>query len=204
MLLAIEGVTVHEGSHELTVSCGGEEYLMTEADFLSMGISESGEADTEKLRFASEKLSCIKKAETYLSYSDFSEKKLKEKLNGKFEEEIISAVINLLSEKGYIDDSSLAGRWADELVKTRYWGRIRIKNYLYEKGFRREDIENALGCVNEEALEENLSFLIGRESSGGKYDLSDGKSKVKLSNYLYRMGYSWDEIKQTLTRYEKE
>jgi len=203
-MLPVESVIVHDDRHEITVSCGGEDYLITESDFLSLGISESGEVDCEKLSFAAEKLSCIKKAQSYLSNGDLSVRKLTEKLKAKFVEEIISPVITLFIDKGYLDDARLAEQWTDELAEKRRWGKIRIKNYLYEKGFAREDITAALENADEAMFAENLVFLIKREAGSSKYDISDKKSTAKLCNFLFRTGYSWDEIRPALAEYTKE
>lgn len=199
-ILPVDGITVHDERHEIAVACGGEDYLITEADFLALGISQSGTVDIEKLSFFAEKLACIKKAQSYLSSGDLSTRRLGEKLKltKSFGDDVISAVINLLTEKGYLDDSSLAERRADELAEKRRWGKMRIKNYLYEKGFTRDDINNALENTDANIFTENLTILIKREVAGKKYDLSDRKSKAKLGNFLFRAGYSWDEIKSAL------
>lgn len=201
MILPVTSVTADKASHEITVVCGGE-YRITEADFLSLGIAETGEADTDRLSFCDSKLRCIKKSESYLSYGDHSEKKMREKLKGKFEEDVIDEVMKLLVKRGYIDDASLAERYASELARTRLWGRKRIAQYLFTKGFCRSDIENACGSVDDETYHENLLALI--EKSVSKYDLSDRTSVSKFMNTLYRNGYGWDEIKSALSDYVEE
>lgn len=201
MILPVTSVIDDKASHEITVFCGGE-YRVTEADFLSLGIAESGECDTEKLEFCSQKLCCIKKSESYLSYGDHSEKKLREKLRNKFAPEVIDEVMMLLVRKGYVDDASLAERYVSELMRTRLWGKKRIAQYLMTKGFSRNDIENALESADDEAYHDNLITLIEKNIS--KYDLSDRNSVSKFMNSLYRSGYDWDEIRSAVSDYIKE
>ncbi len=199
----VESVIVHGERHEITVACGGEDYLITEADFLASGIAESGEADLEKLAFYAEKLLCIKKASLYLSNGDLSGRRFAEKLAAKnqFNAEVITAVTALFTEKGYLDDLRLAERFTEELASKRRWGKIRIKSYLYQKGFKREDIAAAVENADESVFVENLSYLIEHGVSGGKYDIADKKSLSKLGNSLLHAGYSWDEIKPAISDY---
>ncbi len=201
MILPVTSVIADKASHEISVVCGGE-YRITEADFLSLGIAGSGECDTEKLEFCAQKLTCIKKAESYLSYGDHSEKKMREKLKGKFPDEVIDTVIKLLVKRGYIDDTSLAARYASELARTRLWGKKRIAQYLFAKGFRRDDIENAVESMDDETYRGNLMALIDKSIS--KYDTDDRASVAKFMNTLYRNGYGWDEIRSALSDYIKE
>lgn len=201
MLLPVTSVAADTVRHELTVECGAS-YTITEADFLALKIAETGEADIEKLVFCADKLMCIKKAEDYLSYGDLSERKLREKLKGKFGENVIDAVVSLLVSKGYLNDGELAARFAYELARTRLWGRKRIAQYLFTKGFRREDIANACESLDSDSLAENLRELI--EKTAPKADLSTPKAVSAYGAKLYRLGWDWDEIKPALAEYSKE
>ncbi len=201
MLLPVTSVTSDTVRHELTVECGAS-YVITESDFLALRIAETGEADPEKLAFCADKLLCIKKAEDYLSYGDLSERKLREKLKGKFGENVVDAVISLLAGKGYINDGELAARFASELARTRLWGKKRIAQYLFTKGFRREDISGACGSLDGDMLADNLRELI--EKTAPKADLSTPKAVSAYGAKLYRLGWDWDEIKPALAEYSKE
>ena len=198
--IPVENIIVCEDKNEVILQANGESYTVTNSDFVSLGVG--GCVDLEKLTFAAEKLSCIKKAENYLSYNDLSKRKLREKLKKHFGDEVIEAVISLLEDKGYINDQSLSERLAVNLAEKRRFGKARIKAFLYEKGFSTEDIKSALDSVDEEKLTENLEYFIRTE--GRKYNLSDRKSKAKFINYLYRLGYSWDEIKHALNEYSPD
>jgi len=200
MELPVTSVVSDGERHEITVECGSL-YTITEADFLSLGIAQSGVADVEKLAFCAGKLVCIKKAADYLSYGDLSERRLREKLKAKFSPEVISAVIALFAEKGYIDDSSLAVRFASELARTRLWGQKRIAQYLYTKGYKKADIDAACKSLDDAQMEENLRELI--EKTAPKADLSTPKSVSAYAAKLYRLGWDWDDIKRLLAEYSE-
>lgn len=197
----IENIIIHEDKNEVTVTAGGVDYLITLADFASLNI-QSGYADISLLAFAAEKLSCIKKAESYLSYGDLSRKQLCDKLKRHFNEDVILSVVKLLSDKGYIDDERLAVRYADNLAQKRRYGRTRIKAILYEKGFSSDDISTALESLDDDMLRDNLEYLL--KTQGRKYNLTDRKQKAKLNNFLYRLGYSWDEIRTAIAEFSSD
>ena len=76
--------------HEVTIKCSGENYLVTQADFLSLEINEGDyldEAQAELLEQLATKLKCIKSAFSMLSYNDMSSGKLRRKLTQKYDKE---------------------------------------------------------------------------------------------------------------------
>ncbi|MBQ6182427.1 MAG: RecX family transcriptional regulator [Clostridia bacterium] len=201
MQLPVTSVSADQAKHEITVECGGT-FIITESDFLALDIAQTATADPEKLSFCADKLACIKKSENYLSYGDLSERKLREKLKDKFEPRVIDTVVNMLRDKGYIDDASLAERYASELARTRLWGVKRISQYLYAKGFRREDIAGACDSLDAESMRAYLRELI--EKTAPKADLSTPKAVSAYGAKLYRLGWDWDEIKPAIAEYSKE
>lgn len=201
MKVKVTSVLADPSRHEVTVTCIGD-YTITEADFIRLGIAESGECDTEKLSFCADKLACIKKSQSFLSYGDLSERKLREKLKDRFGTKVIDCVITLLTEKGYIDDEALSKRYAVLLAENRLWGRKKIEEYLYSKGFSRENSRNAVEEISEEEYTHNLHTVVEKNIS--KYDLADRKSYAKLTAMLYRSGYSWDEIRSVISQFDEE
>lgn len=201
MQLPVTSVSADQTRHEITVECGGT-FVITEADFLALDIGRTAAADPERLAFFADKLACIKKSENYLAFGDLSERKLRDKLKDKFSVSVIDAVVGLLTEKGYLDDSRLAERFASELARSRLWGTKRIAQYLYSKGFKREDISNACDSLDGAFMSENLRELI--EKTAPKADLSTPKAVSAYGAKLYRLGWDWDEIKSALSEYSKE
>ncbi|MBO7549303.1 MAG: RecX family transcriptional regulator, partial [Clostridia bacterium] len=82
------------------------------------------------------------------------------------------------------------------------WGAKRIAQYLYTKGFKREDISAACDSLDAESMRCNLRELI--EKTAPKADLSTPKAVSAYGAKLYRLGWDWDEIKPALAEYSKE
>ncbi len=199
MRCVIEKIVFDDNRHEVTVTACGEEYIITEKDFFTLGSAEDGEVEIEKLAFAEQKLKCIKKAENILSYSPSSVSALAKKLEKSFGGEVVEQVILLFIEKGFLNDSELSSRLASDIAAKRRWGKIRIAAYLREKGFIKEDITNAIDEIDESVFEENICFLARKRHDEGKVDLNDKKSISKLFAFLYRLGYSWEDSQKAIT-----
>lgn len=200
-------ITVCENAekHEVTVKCSGEDYLVTQADFLSMGISEGdylNEQQIEALEQYANKLACIKSAFSMLSYNDMSSGKLRRKLAQKYDKETAAAVSALMLERGYINDTSLAVRYAENFYHSKKWGPARIKSELYSRGFSSDDIENALESVEDNDHSENIRCLL--EAKYTKEQLSDRKCSAKAAAYLYRCGYESSDIYEILNQIYQE
>lgn len=190
-------IAIYENSekHEVTVKCSGEEFLITQADFRNLDISEGDFVSDEiysALENAAAKLSCIKSAFSMLSYNDMSSGKLKRKLSQKYDKDIVSEVTDMLKERGYINDSSLALRYAESFYTSKKWGPARIKSELYSRGFSVDDINTAVEELEDKDHSENIRALLA-----GKYSteaLSDRDTARKAAAYLYRQGYESSDI----------
>lgn len=190
-------IAIYENNekHEVTVKCSGEEYLITQADFRELEISEGDFVSDEilaSLEQAATKLACIKSAFSMLSYNDMSSGKLKRKLNQKYDKDIVSDVTDMLKERGYINDTALASRYAESFYISKRWGPARIKSELYSRGFSSDDISEALEPLEERDHSENIRALL--ESKYSKEQLADRDTARKAAAYLYRQGYESSDI----------
>lgn len=195
----IEKVLLDSDEHEASIVCSGSSYRITQADFEHLGFVEGETLDEERfarLCEADSKLSCIKKAFTYLSYGDLSARKLFDKLRAKFDKSIAGEVIELLKARGYLNDAVLAERYAKNFYELKNWGPNRIKSELYAKGFAKEDIDASCAFLEELDHREKMLALIHNKFGGGAETV--GKQKQKVSAYLYRMGYSYSDITDVL------
>lgn len=180
---------------EVTVKCSGENYLITQADYLSLSINEGdflSEEQVDTLEHAAIKLACIKSAFSMLSYNDMSSGKLKRKLAQKFDKDIASVVTEMLVERGYLNDEALALRYAESFYSSKKWGPARIKNELYARGFGASDINNAIEQFEGYDHSENIRSLL--ESKYSKKQLADRDTLRKAAAYLYRQGYESSDI----------
>ena len=201
----INDILRSEGSNEVTVICESESFIITLRDAETLGFDAGNEIDEEEyaaLCEARERLNCIKKAFTHLSYGDLSEKQLRDKLKKKFPAELSADVASLFAERGYVDDARLAERYAETFYVYKNMGLGKIREQLYRRGISRENIENALAKYTEE---DQCSRI--REYIAKKYDvaqLSDDKYRRKVYSGLVRAGFAYGDVSDVLSNFESE
>lgn len=201
----INAILRDESSNEAVVLCGGEKYRITVHDLESIGLEEGdsvSEHELELLENAVERLDCIKKAFDFLSYGDLSEKQLRDKLCRRFPKELSADVAALFAERGYVNDSRLAERYAETFYEFKNMGIERIKNELYRRGISRQDIENAIAKYEDEDQFERIEAFIKK-----KYDISrmnDIKYRQKVYAGAIRAGFSGSDVGDVIRNFESE
>lgn len=97
---------------------------------------------------------------------------------------------------GYLNDVSYAAAFARDLA-ARGYGRARVRAALREKKVAAEDIEQAL-----EGFEPDREKLFAYISARLAEDPHpDRKTVKKISDGLFRRGFSWEEIRAALRDY---
>ena len=204
-MYTVQSVLTHGSENEYTVVCNGDRFLITRYDYEQLQVNEGDLIDDdafEALCFASKRLTCIKKAFEYLSYGDLSQKQLYDKLIKKFPKELSQGVAELMTERGYVDDSRLAKRYAETFYEFKLMGLNRIRSELFRRGISKENIDLALEPYEcEDQVPRVLEYL------HKKYDVS------KLNDYVYRRkvygglvraGFGSEDISDALNSAESE
>lgn len=197
-------VKLFKSDGEALVCAGDNKFRITMADYLLSGVCDGDAVDDESICFleaAAEKLSCIKKAFVYLSYRSLPVRKLKSKLKlTGFSENAIEKAVELLLKKGYLDDCALCKEYAFHLKKSKLFGVSRLKKELFLKGFDAECIEETLENMaddDEEDAEDALKQLLAKKFPSLSSDDREGRAKAVA--YLYRMGYTYDDINNAIS-----
>lgn len=129
-----------------------------------------------------------------------SERELYDKLIEKGESEVhAAAVVARLLELRLIDD----GEYARMLVRhyaAKGYGARRIKDELYRHKVNREHWDAALEEMPD--TEDTIHRLFASKMRGA--EPSDRAAVKKAGDALLRRGYSWEEIRSALYRYESE
>ena len=154
----------------------------------------------------------------YLGYAPRTCRQLKTKMAEKeFSAEAIEAVVQLLTDKGYLDDVAFARNYITN--KTRYsnYGRRRIVVDLLQRGVSKEDIQAAYEAVLEldeennnelEAAKRALAKRLGRkgidrEIREKREKDEEHKERQRLMAYLMRRGFSYDTAKKAFEEDEE-
>ena len=132
----------------------------------------------------------LKSAFNILDYADNTEKKLREKLARKGNTtEAINFAVDYCKAHGFLNDMRYLLHISERIANVKLYGRRRVIEELYTKGFTREDIE--LLTFEDIDFAENCAERI--RQTGARY--SDPE---KLKNALLRYGYSWTDIRAAL------
>lgn len=191
-------LTYKKGKQDkIHISVDGEySFTVDETYFLSMGIYNGKEVDSDELEEIRETVN-VRRAYNYavslLARRDHSEKELMTKLTQKGYTDGAEKAIDKLRVGGYVSDERFARLYVRELRTLKKYGKRRIEQELYRKGIDRDIISEVLDETD--FGESELVTLIERKYR--RY-LSDEKGIQKTVNGLLRMGYSYGEIRDAL------
>ncbi len=194
-MYVVEKVLRDEERHEAFVYCAGHRFRITLVDQASIGIEQGSDLSEEAyilLQQAEERLACIQKAFSFLSYGDLSKRRLTEKLRRSFPKELSEETADLMEERGYLNDVELAKRYAQSYYDLRSYGPMRIKQELYGKGFSAETIEQVLEAYLSLDHSEKIKELL--EQKFPSADLTKTEIRRKASAWLNRYGYDWQSV----------
>ena len=181
--------------------CGGEEIKTTLNVITDLRLYSGRELDGEELkelRAASASALARNRAMELLSRRPMSEKELIDKLIRKGEDEETAAdCARWLRENGFLDDESYAAAVARHYAAKGY-GPGRVRAELSRRG-----VDRLLWDGTIEAMPEN-SEKMDRFIAARLTDPEDREQVRKVSAALYRRGYSWEEIRSALRRFNAE
>ena len=157
---------------------------------------ELGEEEYAELRRSSSRGLERQKALELLSRRPHSRKELKDKLlrRGVSEEDAEDCVA-WLAERGFLDDEEYAGAVARHYAAKGY-GAGRVRSELQRRGIDRELAADTLSDLPDSAGKID-AFLARRLD-----DPHDREAVRKVSAALFRRGFSWEEIRAALRRFD--
>lgn len=162
---------------------------------LYVGMTLDADAFEELKRSSSRALEREKVLEL-LSRRPYSAKEIRDKLLRRgADEQSVEDCLDWLERQGFLNDGEYAGAVARHYAAMGY-GAGRVKAELQRRGIDRELWDETLSQMPD--TDGKLDALIARRLK----DPSDRDSVRKLSAALFRRGYSWDEIRAALRRYD--
>ena len=164
---------------------------------LYVGMELSDEAFEELKRNSSKALD-RQKALEMLSRRPYSRLELKNKLLRRgTDESDAEDCVAWLAERGFLDDGEYSGAVARHYAAKGY-GAGRVRSELRRRGIEREQADETLSELPEGT--EKIDAYIARRLT----DPRDRDSVRKVSAALFRRGWSWEEIRAALRRFECE
>lgn len=137
-------------------------------------------------------MDCREQALKFLSFSDRTEKELRDRLGEKgYGEEEVEDTLAFLKDYGYIDDRRYARKFAGDSVRLKGHGPGRIRTELLRKGVGRDVVDEVLEEMETDPREQ-LEAAMERRFAGA--DLSNPKERNRIFGYFARRGYSPHDI----------
>lgn len=176
----------------------GESFLVSTRDDLAGTLREGGEIGDElrvELKERSQDYRCYLCAVDALARRDRSEKEMVAYLRRKgFSQERAGRAVDLLREKGFIDDLRYARARAQNISGSKKAGNKYIERKLREKGIDRRTIQMAVEDIEEPSFEEIFSIALKKWQG-----LKDKKnSREKLAAFLSGRGFKGESIRLVL------
>ena len=164
-----------------------------------LGLYPGVEMDEKKLRELQDAVglaSAKNRAVRIVSASGVSKKELERRLTQKGETvHDAKAAVEWLSELELLDDAKTAEQLVRSAVHKGY-GKIRIKQILYEKRIPEEFWEDALAQVPD--MDDAVDKFLNQRLKGRQPDQKELKRTIDA---LLRRGHSWSDIRSGLRRY---
>lgn len=138
----------------------------------------------------------LERAVSLLAVRARTERELRDALHQcAYSEAVIDRVIARMNEAGYIDDADFASQWAASRTG-KGLGTRRIAMELRQKGVDAEQIEQALGQIDEE--ERMQSALRAAQKAARGRELSSPADRQKVFAALMRRGYDSASAKKAI------
>ncbi len=157
------------------------------------------DAEFEACRDASSLSRCKQRALRIIGMRAMSVKELTDRLTEKGERpEDAEAASQWLLEMHLLDDQQYAEMCVRHYAAKGY-GPGRIRSELYRRGIPKDLWENAMEALPEQ--DDQIDRLLRRKLRSEDPDKNELR---KASDYLYRRGFRWEEIRAAIQRYQEE
>ena len=157
---------------------------------------ELGEEEYAALKRSSSRGLERQKALELLSRRPHSRRELKDKLLRRgVSEEDAEDCMQWLSDRGFLDDEEYAGAVARHYAAKGY-GAGRVRSELQRRGIDRELAADTLSDLPDNAGK--IDAFLARKLT----NVNDREAVRKVSAALFRRGFSWEEIRAALRRFD--
>lgn len=109
--------------------------------------------------------------------------------------ELTERVVQILLEKGYLDDIKFTTWWVENRFLKKGVSRRRLEQDLFRKGVSSEIIKQVLTESNRDD-ESELKKMLAKKRA--RYD------DQKLLAYLVRQGFNYDDVRQAMADYQSD
>jgi regulatory protein len=207
--MKIERVAKKDDENVIIYLDNGEKLFLSYEVLLKSRLKKDMEISEDGFSFLikeNQKYFIKKKAFDFLGRRLHSYRELRLKLaRKKYDKDLVDEILDQLKEKKFIDDFEFGKQYVEEKIRTKSWGKNKLRSELFKKGLSSEIIEEIL------TKEEDSSYL------GKAIALAEKKLKIlykreydnrqltsKLYTFLYSKGYDYDITNEVIRRLFKE
>jgi regulatory protein len=132
-----------------------------------------------------------------------SEREIRDRLRSKgYDPTAVDDVVQGLTSAGLLDDVSFARLWADERVRLRPVGPMRLRQELAAKGVPGDVADRVLAETFSAHDEVDLAVEAARKRARGA--MGDRRERERLHAFLVRRGFTYEAVSQALRMLEAE
>lgn len=155
-----------------------------------------------RIEYAMKKTDAVKAGLKLLSFAPNTKRALREKLIVRgVSRDVAADAVEFIADCGYINEYEMALSLVSDMAKRRGYGRLRIKNELFAKGFAAETAAKAIDDSEIDYVEICAERI---RKMGGTAAFAERDARMKNVSSLMRHGFVTDEIKEALTRVKEE
>ena len=164
--------------------------------------SKITEEKFRRIEYAMRKTDAVKAGLNLLSFAPNTKRALREKLIVRgVPRDVAADAVDFLVSCGYINEYEMALSLIDDMANRRGYGRLRIKNELFAKGFESDVSTRAI----EESDIDYVEICAERiRKLGGTAAFAERDARMKNVASLARHGFTMDEIKEALRKLQVE
>lgn len=141
--------------------------------------------------------SALETAVAMLARRPRSEREIRRRLaQRKHEPSLIDETIELLRERGLIDDAEFARTWAESRDRTSPRGRRMIVGELRAQGVEQAVAADAVAEISEI----DAAYRVAAKRMRSLEGIDDRVFRDRLASHLQRRGFSWDTVRSTVSR----
>ncbi len=158
-------------------------------------IEEMTDDEFNNLQFVIEGRKAYDAALRVLTRRAHSEFELRTKLKNKeFSAQCIDFAIEKCKKLGFVDDLEFGIIYATELVKNKRYGPLRVRDALYSKGLKTDDVVDAMCAIDFDSTACILEIIDKKYSDC----FTNDKDRAKVARAIGRLGYTYSEFATAL------
>lgn len=202
-------ITAKQGKGtKIHIHIDGEYLLTVDEDFwFSSGYVSGDEIDDGDLvafKEAAGSRLAFNSAMYSLDIRDHSEKEIRQKLSRKYDAQSVDSAVEKLLDLGLINDRRYAELLTRELFERKKYGKNRVRSELFRRGIAQNVINDVLEEYEEENEPDNVQTIVDIIEKKYYNKLHDEKSRQKTVAALVRLGYSFSDIRQAMSRFSSD